>query len=79
MAHSRRIEIFLFAFSLAALLLGGIFALARNPHMAAYLWLSGTASILVWLTLIVLIAITKGVVGLDIIAAFSMVGSIYLN
>jgi len=78
-AHSRRIEIFLFAFSLAALLLGGIFALARNPHMAAYLWLSGTASILVWLTLIVLIAITKGVVGLDIIAAFSMVGSIYLN
>ena len=79
MAHSRRIEIFLFAFSLVALLLGGVFALARNPHIAAYFWLIGTVCVLVWLTVIIVMAITRGVFGLDIIAAFSMVGSIYLS
>lgn len=79
MVHSRRVEILLFAFSLAALLLGGIFAVVDYPHFAAYFWLIGTVSVLVWLIIIVLTAITKGVVGLDIIAAFSMMGAIFLG
>ena len=79
MAQSRRVEIFLFAFSLAALLLGGCFTLAGISQIAAYFWLIGTACVLVWLMVIIVAAITKGTVGLDVIAAFSMIGSLYLG
>jgi len=78
-AQSRRVEIFLFAFSLAALLLGGCFTLAGISQIAAYFWLIGTACVLVWLMVIIVAAITKGTVGLDVIAAFSMIGSLYLG
>ena len=79
MAQSRRVEVFLFAFSLAALLLGGCFALAGISQIADYCWLIGTACVLVWLMVIIVAAITKGTVGLDVIAAFSMIGSLYLG
>ena len=79
MAHSRLIENFLFACSLATLLAGGISAISDNPQIAAYFWMIGTVGVLVWLVIGIGVALSKGIIGLDVIAAFSMVGSIYLG
>ncbi len=79
MAHSKPIELSLFWLSLATLIIGGVTALSDFQAIAPNAWLIGTIAVLLWLSLLIIVSIRKGSLGLDIIAAFSMVGSIYLH
>ena len=58
---------------------GGILVLLGVDGLVPYAWGLGTVGALVWLLVTIVTSLAKGAVGLDIIAAFSMAGSLYLG
>ncbi|MDP4822863.1 MAG: HAD-IC family P-type ATPase, partial [Aestuariivirgaceae bacterium] len=61
-------------------LLAGLAAwFAGKPELAGYIWLIGIWPILIVLIVTILRALAKGQFGLDIIAAFSMAGALWLG
>ena len=79
MFQARAVERFLLAYSLAMLIGGGILVLLGADWLVPYAWGLGTVGALVWLLVTIVTSLAKGAVGLDIIAAFSMAGSLYLG
>ena len=58
---------------------GGILVLLGADWLVPYAWGLGTVGALVWLGVTIVTSLAKGAVGLDIIAVFSMAGSLYLG
>ena len=79
MFQARSVERFLLVYSLAMLVGGGILVLLGVDGLVPYAWGLGTVGALVWLLVTIVTSLAKGAVGLDIIAAFSMAGSLYLG
>lgn len=79
MSKSKWIEGVLFGAALAALAVGGGFALIDQTWLASLFWGLGTLGVLLWLLVLIAYSFAKGSVGLDIIAAVAMTGSLYLG
>jgi heavy metal translocating P-type ATPase len=77
--ESKRVEVVLFVTAFATLTAGGIFAFFNLSWPVSLLWGIGTLSVLLWLVALIGYSLTKGSLGLDIIAAFAMGGSLYLG
>ncbi len=77
--NARAAERVLFVFSLAMLLGGGCSAVLGADRLATLAWGLGTLGALGWLVATIVVSLVKGAVGLDLIAAFAMAGSLYLG
>jgi len=58
---------------------GGFLTLVGSHGLVPYAWALGTLGALFWLIAVIFTSLAKGAVGLDLIAAFSMAGSLYLG
>jgi len=76
---SQFVERYLLGFAVLTLAGGGLLAGSTTGWLAAYCWATGTVLTLVWLALTVVTSLAKGAIGLDVIAALSMAGSLYLG
>ena len=72
-------DFLLFVLTLAGLLLGGVLYALGHGDVAAYVFAGGTALVLASLIVIIIRSLMRGAVGLDIVAAISMAGSLALG
>jgi heavy metal translocating P-type ATPase len=79
MVQSQWVERLLLGVALATLVLGGVAAFLTHPDWAQGLWASGTGIVALYLIGVIMSSLAKGSVGLDLVAAVSMVGSIILG
>ena len=78
-AFLRSFDFLLFAVTLAGLILGGVLYELGRVDVASYVFAAGTALVLVSLIVIIVQSLLRGAVGLDIVAAISMAGSLALG
>lgn len=69
----------LVVFSLLTLFSGGAAYVQDYPEIASYFWMTGTSLVFFRLSYLILTHLHKGAVGLDIIAALAMAGSLILG
>ena len=79
MLKSRWIEGLLFGAALATLAMGFGASFFNLSWLSSLLWELGTLGVLCWLVVLIGYSLAKGSVGLDVIAAFAMAGSLYLS
>ena len=72
-------DFLLFALTLAGLILGGVLYALGYGDGAASVFAGGTALVLASLIVIIIRSLMRGAVGLDIVAAISMAGSLALG
>ena len=78
-AFSRSFDFVLFAVTLAGLILGGLFYASGRSDVASSVFAAATALGLVSLIVTIIHSLMRGVVGLHIVAAISMAGSLALG
>jgi ATPase, P-type (transporting), HAD superfamily, subfamily IC/heavy metal translocating P-type ATPase len=74
-----RVKRLLFPLVGALLIAGAIARLTDQPEIAAWLWMGGTATVLLVLLVDVVLSLRRGEFGLDLIAALAMAGALALN
>jgi len=78
-AFLKSLDFLIFAVTLVGLILGGVLYALGRGELAAYVFAAGTAVVLVALIVIIIRSLLRGSVGLDIVAAISMAGSLALG
>ena len=76
---TRRFDIIVFAFTLMSLAVGAALYAFGDDRIAQWIFASGTGLVLVVLLGIIIQSLRRGAVGLDIVAAVSMAGSLILG
>ncbi len=76
---TRTVHSILLACALLGLSAGLAFHFGGQPELAALAWSAGTGVVLLALTVIVIISLTRGEFGLDILAAISMSGALIVG
>jgi heavy metal translocating P-type ATPase len=69
----------LLAIALTTLCGGGIAFAINQPHWASQLWALGTGITALYLCLVIMASFKQGTIGLDLIAAMAMIGSVLLD